>query len=362
MKNINKFIYMCTVMLLSITTLQAEEQSPKIDYVEVDHIVNYNGHEIEVLRPVRMETKTTKSDDSNKNRENDNYVEVDKIVNINGRKIEVLRPIKVQVSTTYSKDRENSTEEKALAEKAQLKAEAEAKAKEEAARKAAEALAAKEAAQAKAYTEAKEKLAAQKLAEEKAQREAAQRALVEKALAEKAQLKAEAEAKAKEEAARKAAEALIAEAKRKAYNDAKAKLAAAKVQRETETLQDEKIKKLEKEFSDMFTLTRISFKTGSDRLTGKSKVLLNKVTKMIKGHSGLKYFIEGHTDSRGDEKLNKWLSQKRAERVQNYLVSKGISVEILSGKGFGSEKPIASNKTKFGRLKNRRVTFKIMKR
>jgi outer membrane protein OmpA-like peptidoglycan-associated protein len=294
MKNINKFIYMCTVMLLSITTLQAEEQSPKIDYVEVDHIVNYNGHEIEVLRPVRMETKTTKSDDSNKNRENDNYVEVDKIVNINGRKIEVLRPIKVQVSTTYSKDRENSTEEKALAEKAQLKAEA--------------------------------------------------------------------EAKAKEEAARKAAEALIAEAKRKAYNDAKAKLAAAKVQRETETLQDEKIKKLEKEFSDMFTLTRISFKTGSDRLTGKSKVLLNKVTKMIKGHSGLKYFIEGHTDSRGDEKLNKWLSQKRAERVQNYLVSKGISVEILSGKGFGSEKPIASNKTKFGRLKNRRVTFKIMKR
>ena len=325
MKNINKGVYICTaVMLLSISSLQAEVVSSKSEYVEVDHVFKYNDHEIEVLRPVKVETRTIKSNETNKNRKNDNYVEVDKIVNINGRKIEVLRPRRVQ--TSYSEDRERLAQEKAQREaEEQARLKLEALAKEEAARKAAEALALKEAeaqAKIKAENEAKAKFEAEKLAQEKAQREA------------KEQARLRLEALAKEETARKAAEAL----------------------------QDKKIKKLEKEFSDMFTLTRVSFETSSDRLTQKSKVLLDKVTKVIEKHSDLQYAIEGHTDSRGNKSLNKGLSHRRAKSVQNYLVSKGISEEILSSKGFGSQAPIASNDTKSGRLKNRRVIFKIIKR
>jgi len=111
-KNINKMINICSAMFLSVLTLQAEVGNSKIEYVEVDKIVNINGRDIEVLRPVRMETKTTSSNDANKNRENDNYVEVDKIVNINGTDIEVLRPVKVQVSTTYNKNREKIAQDK----------------------------------------------------------------------------------------------------------------------------------------------------------------------------------------------------------------------------------------------------------
>jgi len=169
------------------------------------------------------------------------------------------------------------------------------------------------------------------------------------------------------------------EARIQAENDAKAKLAAEKeaeeqakeqaalkaakelAVQEAKVLQDKKIKKLEKDFSDMFALTRISFKTSSDRLTKKSKVLLDKVTVMIKEHSDLQYSIEGHTDIWGNKYFNKDLSEKRAKSVQQYLISKGISPKILSSKGFGSQAPIASNKTKSGRLKNRRVIFKVIK-
>jgi len=107
MKNIHKAISILIAMFLSILMLNAKEGMSKIEYVEVDKVVNINGKDIEVLRPIMLETKTTKSNDTNKNRENNNYVEVDKVVNINGREIEVLRPIRVQVSTTYSKDKDS---------------------------------------------------------------------------------------------------------------------------------------------------------------------------------------------------------------------------------------------------------------
>jgi outer membrane protein OmpA-like peptidoglycan-associated protein len=53
------------------------------------------------------------------------------------------------------------------------------------------------------------------------------------------------------------------------------------------------------------------------------------------------------------------LSQRRAEAVLDYLISKGISPDRLEAVGFGPTKPIASNKTASGRAKNRRTEFRI---
>lgn len=112
---------------------------------------------------------------------------------------------------------------------------------------------------------------------------------------------------------------------------------------------------------DVFSLTKVAFKTGRAELTTASKVRLDETVSTMKNYDGYSYGIQGHTDSRGQETFNLSLSAKRAASVKAYLVSKGIAENILSAEGFGSSKPIASNDTKKGREENRRVIFEIIK-
>ncbi|MCK9276426.1 MAG: OmpA family protein [Syntrophales bacterium] len=66
--------------------------------------------------------------------------------------------------------------------------------------------------------------------------------------------------------------------------------------------------------------------------------------------------IEGHTDSVGSAEYNKKLSQRRADAVKAYLIEKGgIDPTRINAIGYGEERPVASNATKEGRQKNRRV-------
>ena len=66
--------------------------------------------------------------------------------------------------------------------------------------------------------------------------------------------------------------------------------------------------------------------------------------------------IEGHTDSVGNKSANMKLSKQRAESIRNYLIEKfGIAPERIKAVGYGPMKPIASNKTKAGKEKNRRI-------
>jgi OOP family OmpA-OmpF porin len=68
----------------------------------------------------------------------------------------------------------------------------------------------------------------------------------------------------------------------------------------------------------------------------------------------------GHTDSIGTEQYNMGLSQRRANTVKNYLVSKGIDANRIYAEGKGEAQPIASNKTREGRAQNRRVEIEIV--
>ncbi|MGB3288023.1 MAG: OmpA family protein [Burkholderiaceae bacterium] len=68
----------------------------------------------------------------------------------------------------------------------------------------------------------------------------------------------------------------------------------------------------------------------------------------------------GHTDSIGTEKYNLGLSQRRANAVKAYLVSKGISADRIYVEGKGESSPVASNKTREGRAQNRRVEIEIV--
>jgi outer membrane protein OmpA-like peptidoglycan-associated protein len=83
---------------------------------------------------------------------------------------------------------------------------------------------------------------------------------------------------------------------------------------------------------------------------------VEKVANFMKRFPQIKGTIEGHTDSIASAKYNVKLSQRRAAGVVKMLVEKyGIDKSRLSEKGYGLTKPIASNKTKEGRQKNRRT-------
>lgn len=68
----------------------------------------------------------------------------------------------------------------------------------------------------------------------------------------------------------------------------------------------------------------------------------------------------GHTDSIGAAKYNQSLSVRRAEAVKAYLVSKGIDASRIYTEGKGLTQPVASNKTREGRAKNRRVEVEVV--
>ena len=67
--------------------------------------------------------------------------------------------------------------------------------------------------------------------------------------------------------------------------------------------------------------------------------------------------VSGVTDNTGKKSSNIRLSENRAKAVKTYLVSKGIDNKRIATKGFGPEKPIATNDTRKGRAKNRRIEF-----
>lgn len=108
-----------------------------------------------------------------------------------------------------------------------------------------------------------------------------------------------------------------------------------------------------------YNATRIYFLTGSHKLSTKSNVALNDVVKILNSDTNLKLSIEGHTDNVGADAYNQTLSDRRANSVREYLISKGIDASRLTSAGFGETKPIASNNTAAGRAQNRRVVMTV---
>ena len=109
------------------------------------------------------------------------------------------------------------------------------------------------------------------------------------------------------------------------------------------------------------TFQNIEFEFDSNRLTSNSKSVIDQVIGILNSNTWSQLNVAGHTDNIGDASYNQKLSEKRAEAVKAYLVSKGIPAAKISTAGFGPSKPIADNKTREGRQRNRRVEFEITK-
>ena len=105
----------------------------------------------------------------------------------------------------------------------------------------------------------------------------------------------------------------------------------------------------------------ILFDTGKATIKAESFESLDAIVTVLNEYETANFRIEGHTDSSGLKASNLKLSKERAASVKNYLVSKGIKEDRLTSEGFGSAKPIASNKTVAGRNLNRRVEINLVK-
>lgn len=107
------------------------------------------------------------------------------------------------------------------------------------------------------------------------------------------------------------------------------------------------------------SFNNIGFEVNSDKITASSRPTLDRLADSLKAQTDFKVEIAGHTDSTGSAEYNESLSDKRANSVREYLVSKGVEAERLTSRGYGEVDPVASNETASGRAMNRRVEFRV---
>lgn len=108
-------------------------------------------------------------------------------------------------------------------------------------------------------------------------------------------------------------------------------------------------------------LIGLSFNVGSSQITDKQIPLLEKVVEIIRMYPDARLVVEGHTDATGDAGSNLQLSERRAYALMMHLrTATGMSSSRVRAIGYGAERPVASNKTREGRAKNRRNDIIIM--
>ncbi len=106
----------------------------------------------------------------------------------------------------------------------------------------------------------------------------------------------------------------------------------------------------------------VLFDFDKSSLTPRGKELIKAYLQKARAHlsRARNVIITGHTDNVGSPKYNMKLSLRRAEAVRNYLVSLGADSKKMKVIGKGETKPVASNRTKEGRAKNRRVEIEVI--
>lgn len=114
------------------------------------------------------------------------------------------------------------------------------------------------------------------------------------------------------------------------------------------------------ETGSSLTISSVDYEPNMVDVPEEAQSDLDKLVKFLKENPKVKGEIQGHTDKSGLEELNLLLSEQRSEAIYNYLITKGVSKNQISFKGYGSEFPIMSNKYQYGKEVNRRIDFKLL--
>jgi outer membrane protein OmpA-like peptidoglycan-associated protein len=107
-------------------------------------------------------------------------------------------------------------------------------------------------------------------------------------------------------------------------------------------------------------LDNLIFKVSTATISDQSYPELDQVAKMLHDNPRMIIQLEGHTDSKGDPKLNMKLSEKRVVAVKDYLISKGAPKSKIKTKAFGGTMPLSLDNSEEGHKLNRRVEVRIL--
>ena len=118
-------------------------------------------------------------------------------------------------------------------------------------------------------------------------------------------------------------------------------------------------KRCQRQFNRILRNNKIRFNSSSAILKKSSYRVLNKLAATAQRCKGMIIRVHGHTDSTGRNSLNRKLSKKRAKAVARYLMKKGVDKNSIQAVGHGSSRPVASNKTRKGRARNRRIELTV---
>lgn len=116
------------------------------------------------------------------------------------------------------------------------------------------------------------------------------------------------------------------------------------------------------ELNKDYTFSNVVFDFNSTELSENAKAEIVSINKFLEKNLDTKILISGHTDNIGTSNFNQELSENRAKSVADFFVFLGLDSSRISAIGYGNTNPISTNETEKGRNKNRRVSFKILRK
>lgn len=132
-----------------------------------------------------------------------------------------------------------------------------------------------------------------------------------------------------------------------------------------DTLFRERVERIEQQLLDrgVFRAFEVNFAFGSSTLEPRATRTLDAVGSVLERYPEFVVEIVGHTDAIGSAQFNQWLSRARAVAVRRYLLNAFDLERVrLIVRGYGEERPVASNESAAGRALNRRVEFRVLRR
>lgn len=124
-----------------------------------------------------------------------------------------------------------------------------------------------------------------------------------------------------------------------------------------EGLEAPEIRKMQR---DNFVFEPIYFDYDKAEIRPEHYQYLNRLIRVVKGHTDLRVQVTGHTDSDGSDTYNNELSKRRAQAIIDYFVARDLKEDRLEFDFKGEKSPVDSNTTPEGRQRNRRVDFKFI--